>query len=66
MNEPEECSITTLYAIRSGWPLIGLGTFLILAGFLGLYVPGIPLPPFPANAIFAGFGLFAYWVALTK
>ncbi len=66
MNGPEGCPITTLYAIRSGIPLIGLGIFLILAGFLGLLIHGIPVPPFPVNLIFAAFGLFLIWAGLTK
>ncbi|HVN66618.1 MAG TPA: hypothetical protein VMT31_08405 [Methanomicrobiales archaeon] len=66
MNGPEGCPITTLYAIRSGVPLIGLGLLLICAGFAGLVVPGIPYPPFPVPLIFAGFGLFLIWAGLTK
>ena len=66
MTEPEGCPITTLYAIRSGVPLIGLGILLILAGFAGLLVPGIPSVPFPVPLIFAGFGLFLIWLGLTK
>ena len=55
-----------MYAIRSGLPVIGLGILIILSGFVGLLVPGIPVPPFPAMAIFAGFGLFLIWAGLTK
>jgi hypothetical protein len=66
MTEPEGCPITTLYAIKSGVPLIGLGILLILAGFIGLIVPGIPVPPFPVPLIFAAFGLFLIWAGLTK
>jgi hypothetical protein len=66
MNEPEVCSITQMYAIRSGLPIIGLGILLILSGFIGLLVPGIPVPPFPAMMIFGGFGLFLIWAGLTK
>jgi hypothetical protein len=66
MQGSEGCPITTLYAIRSGIPLIGLGILLILSGFLGYLVPGIPVPPFPASAIFAGFGLFLIWAGLVK
>jgi hypothetical protein len=66
MNEPEGCPITTLYALRSGVPLIGLGSLLILAGFIGFLVPGIPAPPFPVPLIFAAFGLFLIWLGLTK
>ena len=66
MNGPEGCPITMAYAIRSGIPIIALGILLILASFLGFFVSGIPVPPFPANAIFGGFGLFAIWVGLTK
>ncbi len=66
MNHPEGCPITTLYAIRSGVPLICLGILLILAGFLGLLVPGIPVPPFPVTLIFAAFGLFLIWAGFTK
>ena len=66
MDGWEGCPITTLYAIKSGIPLIGLGILLILSGFLGLLVPGIPVPPFPVPVIFAGFGLFLIWAGLTK
>jgi hypothetical protein len=66
MNHPEGCPITTLYAIRSGVPLICLGILLILAGFAGILVPGIPVPPFPVPLIFAAFGLFLIWAGLTK
>jgi len=66
MNEPEGCPIPGMYAIRSGLPVIGLGILIILSGFVGLLVPGIPVPPFPAMAIFAGFGLFLIWAGLTK
>jgi hypothetical protein len=66
MNQPEGCPITTLYAIRSGIPLICLGILLILAGFLGYVVPGIPVTPFPVNLIFAAFGIFLIWAGLTK
>jgi hypothetical protein len=66
MNEPEGCPITTLYAIRSGVPLIGLGVLMILSGILGLFIPGIPVPPLPASLIFAGFGLFLLWAGLMK
>mgnify|MGYP006269093137 CR=1 FL=1 len=62
----EGCPVTTLYAIKSGIPLIGLGLLLILSVFIGLLVPGIPVPPFPVPAIFAGFGLFLIWAGLTK
>jgi hypothetical protein len=66
MTGTDGCPITTLYAIRSGIPLIGLGMLLILSAFLGLLIPGIPVPPFPASAIFAGFGLFLIWAGLVK
>lgn len=66
MNGSDGCPVTALYAIKSGVPLIGSGILLILSGFLGLLVPGIPVPPFPAPAIFAGFGLFLIWAGLTK
>jgi hypothetical protein len=66
MNGSEGCPITSLFAIRSGVPLICLGILIILAGFLGFLVPGIPVPPFPVPAIFAGFGLFLIWAGLTK
>jgi len=66
MNDSDGCPITGVYAIRSGLPIIGLGILIILSGFIGLVVPGIPVPPFPAMAIFAGFGLFLIWAGLTK
>ena len=66
MNGPEGCPVTTLYAIKSGIPLIGLGILFILAGFIGLVVTGIPVLPFPVNLIFAAFGLFLIWAGLTK
>ncbi|MDD1670781.1 MAG: hypothetical protein LUQ67_05660 [Methanomicrobiales archaeon] len=66
MEGPEGCPVTTLYAIKSGIPVIGLGILLILAGFIGLLVPGIPVPPFPVPWIFAGFGLFLIWIGLVK
>jgi hypothetical protein len=66
MDEPEGCPITTMYAIKSGIPLIGLGLLVILAGFIGFLVPGIPAAPFPVPLIFAGFGIFLIWAGLTK
>ena len=66
MDGSDGCPVTTLYAIRSGVPVIGLGILLILAGFLGLFVPGIPVPPSPVPMIFAGFGLFLLWAGFTK
>jgi hypothetical protein len=66
MNEPEECPITQMYAIKSGLPIIGLGILIILSGIIGLLIPGIPVPPFTATVIFAGFGLFLIWAGLTK
>jgi hypothetical protein len=66
MNESEGCPVTDRYAIKSGVPVIGLGVLLILAGFLGYLVPGIPVPPLPATLLFAGFGLFLIWAGLTK
>jgi hypothetical protein len=66
MNGSGGCPVTTLYALRSGIPLIGLGILLILAGSLGFIVPGIPVPPFPIPLIFAAFGLFLIWAGLTK
>jgi hypothetical protein len=66
MNESDRCPVTDMYAIKSGIPIIGLGILIILAGFIGLVIPGIPVPPFPANAIFGVFGLFLIWAGLTK
>jgi hypothetical protein len=66
MNEPEGCPVTQMYAIKSGLPIIGLGILIILSVFIGLLVPGIPVPPFPATVIFAGFGLFLIWAGITK
>ena len=66
MTGTEGCPLTTLHAIRSGIPLIGLGLLLILTGFAGLLIPGIPVPPLPATAIFAAFGIFLIWAGLTK
>ena len=66
MTGSDGCPVTDLYAIRCGVPVIGLGILLILAGFLGFLVPGIPVPPFPVPEIFAGFGLFLIWAGLTR
>ncbi|MGA2935154.1 MAG: hypothetical protein ABSD81_08385 [Methanomicrobiales archaeon] len=55
-----------MYAIRSGLPIIGLGILTTLSGFIGLFIPVIPVPSFPAVAIFAGFGLFLIRAGLTK
>jgi hypothetical protein len=66
MNQPEGCPVTTMYALRSGVLLVGLGVFLVLVVLLGYLVPGIPVPPFPVNLIFAGFGIFLVWAGLTK
>ncbi|HMA05879.1 MAG TPA: hypothetical protein VKO45_08135 [Methanomicrobiales archaeon] len=66
MDEPDACPVMARYAIKSGVPLIGLGILLILSGFIGLIVPGIPVPPFPVPEIFAGFGLFLIWAGLAK
>ena len=66
MNGPEGCPITTMYAIKSGVPIIGLGILLILAGSIGFIVPGIPVPPFPVPLILVGFGLFLIWLGFTK
>jgi hypothetical protein len=66
MNGSEGCPITTLPAIKSGIPVIGLGILMILTGFVSLLLSGVPAPPFPASAIFAGFGLFLIWTGLVK
>jgi hypothetical protein len=66
MTETEGCPVTSLYAIKSGIPLIGLGLLLILTGFVGLLIPGIPMPPLPATAIFSAFGIFLIWAGLVK
>jgi len=66
MDDPEGCPVTTLYAIKSGVPIVGLGLLLILSGFAGLLVAGIPVPPFPVPLLFAGFSLFLIWAGFTK
>jgi len=66
MNEPDSCPITGMYAIRSGLPVIGLGILILLSGLIGLFIPGIPVPPFPAMVIFTVFGFFLIWAGLTK
>jgi hypothetical protein len=66
MTVPDGCPVTDLYAIKSGVPVIGLGILVILAGFLGFLVRGIPVPPFPVPEIFAGLGLFLIWAGLTR
>jgi hypothetical protein len=66
VQEEEGCPITRIYAIKSGFPVVSMGLFLIFAGLLGLLLPRM----FPVGTvgilIFAGFGIFLVWLGLTK
>jgi hypothetical protein len=66
VQEQEGCPITRIYAIKSGFPVVGMGLLLILVGLLGLLLPRM----FPVGTvgilIFAGFGIFLVWLGLTR
>jgi hypothetical protein len=67
MNEEKEyySSCCPVFGVKSGWPIIGLGSLMILFGLIPLWIGQIPLPV-PVVVIFIGFGVFLFWVGLTN
>jgi hypothetical protein len=63
LNNERCCSV---FGVRSGGPIIGLGILILLFGLIPLLFLKNILPPVPIVILFIGFGIFLMWAGITQ